>query len=397
MLKLRIAWRYIFSRKSHSVINLLSVVSVIAVAVPVSATVFVVSLHNGLAEMIYGMYGQFDSQVKIVSEDGVFFNPEDVDLSGLNFVKVQSEVIEQGVLVESAKGQSVAFLRGVDSHYVDVVEIDSLVTHGSFELTHGDLDEVVLGQGLAYDLGVNVALNEAVTIYSLNSLPMVAMPIFNYETAFPSGVYTLDKATDSKYLFSSLEQARRLLGKDSLVSSIEVRLVDGVNVDDAIRQIKGRVGERFLVKGQIEQRDALFKIINIEKWITMMLLGVIIFIAALSLVGSIVIMVAEKRRQNVTLLQLGYTTSNIRQIYNCLGISISAIGLFCGIVLGVGLSLIQQRWGVLSLGSDNLVIDAYPINIVFWDIVAIFTLVLLITSVITYVTTRTVKIDKIEN
>lgn len=398
MLKLKIALRYIFSRKSHSVINLLSIVSVVAVAIPVAASVLVVSLHNGLSDAIFGMYSDFDADIKIEPTVGETFDPSVFVAKDFDFVAADTKILEQGVVLSDDQGrQSVAVFKGVDSNFRQVVNIDKLITHGEFELKLGDLDQVVVGQGLAYNMGINPALMSPISIYGISSLPMVVLPIFNVEDAFPVAVFVLDKSVDQSYMFGSIDQARRLFGKTDMVSAIDVKIDPKTDLNSAAKSIQNALGEDFKVKTRSQQRDALFKIVNIEKWITMLLLGVIVFIAALSLVGSIVIMVAEKTKQNLTLMQLGYQESDIRKIYTNLGVVIAILGLVVGLVLGLTLSWVQMNWGILTIGEGNFIVNAYPIKIVFWDIFTIFGVVITITAAITYVTTKTVRVIPAES
>lgn len=392
MLKLRIALRYIFSRKSHSIINLIAVVAVVAVAVPVAATVFVMSMHNGLADRIHQMYGEFDPNLKIQAVDAMFFDQDSINveqIEKIEGVEVVGKVIEVPVLVEYDGKQLVGMVKGIEKK--EVVMLDSLVVRGEAELESNLGNQILVGQGVAAELGINVAMNKTAELYSLVTLPMVKMPIFNVEQALPVGVFAVDKMTDSQYLIAQMDLVRKLSAKENMITAVEVKLNQNADQNEVAEKIKKSIGERFSVKTQIQQRDGLFKIINIEKWITFLLVSVIIFIAALSLVGAIVIMVTEKNKQNYTLMQLGYTNRDIRTIFNWLGITIASVGIVVGLILGLAMSFVQYKFGLLTI-EGSFIVDVYPVKILLSDIITIFGLVFAVTSIITLVTTKNVKI-----
>lgn len=392
MLKLRIALRYIFSRKSHSIINLIAVVAVVAVAVPVAATVFVMSMHNGLADRIHQMYGEFDPNLKIQAVDAMFFDQDSINveqIEKIEGVEVVGKVIEVPVLVEYDGKQLVGMVKGIEKK--EVVMLDSLVVRGEAELESNLGNQILVGQGVAAELGINVAMNKTAELYSLVTLPMVKMPIFNVEQALPVGVFAVDKMTDSQYLIAQMDLVRKLSAKENMITAVEVKLTQNADQNEVAEKIKKSIGERFSVKTQIQQRDGLFKIINIEKWITFLLVSVIIFIAALSLVGAIVIMVTEKNKQNYTLMQLGYTNRDIRTIFNWLGITIASVGIVVGLILGLAMSFVQYKFGLLTI-EGSFIVDVYPVKILLSDIITIFGLVFAVTSIITLVTTKNVKI-----
>lgn len=394
MVKLKIALRYLFSRKSHSIINLLSVVSVVAIVVPVAAAIFIVSLHNGLSDVIKSSYSKFDPDLKIETVNGQLFCVDSIQIPHNEAIEQITYVVEGDAVIEYKGRQLAVKIKGVDQNYLKVTRVDSLLSNGEFELRKGDLNQLVVGQGVAYALGINVALLEPIKIFSLVSMPFVAMPLVNEQSAFPSGTFVLDKQTDGQLVFASSEFAQKIFATN-FISAVEIKLKNSQNQNVIAQEIEAELGDKFVVKTKLEQRESLFKVINIEKWITVMLLMLIVVIAALSLVGAMVIMVTEKHKQNQTLLVLGYTVKDIKKIYLWLGWAISIIGVGLGAALGIGISFAQQTWEFLTIGSESFLIDAYPVDVVYYDVSIISAVVMTVTVTIVWITTRFVKIDKI--
>lgn len=394
MVKLKIALRYLFSRKSHSIINLLSVVSVVAIVVPVAAAIFIVSLHNGLSDVIKSSYSKFDPDLKIETVNGQLFCVDSIQIPHNEAIEQITYVVEGDAVIEYKGRQLAVKIKGVDQNYLKVTRVDSLLSNGEFELRKGDLNQLVVGQGVAYALGINVALLEPIKIFSLVSMPFVAMPLVNEQSAFPSGTFVLDKQTDGQLVFASSEFAQKIFATN-FISAVEIKLKNSQNQNVIAQEIEAELGDKFVVKTKLEQRESLFKVINIEKWITVMLLMLIVVIAALSLVGAMVIMVTEKHKQNQTLLVLGYTVKDIKKIYLWLGWAISIIGVGLGAALGIGISFAQQIWEFLTIGSESFLIDAYPVDVVYYDVSIISAVVMTVTVTIVWITTRFVKIDKI--
>lgn len=366
----------------------------VAIVVPVAAAIFIVSLHNGLSDVIKSSYSKFDPDLKIETVNGQLFCVDSIQIPHNEAIEQITYVVEGDAVIEYKGRQLAVKIKGVDQNYLKVTRVDSLLSNGEFELRKGDLNQLVVGQGVAYALGINVALLEPIKIFSLVSMPFVAMPLVNEQSAFPSGTFVLDKQTDGQLVFASSEFAQKIFATN-FISAVEIKLKNSQNQNVIAQEIEAELGDKFVVKTKLEQRESLFKVINIEKWITVMLLMLIVVIAALSLVGAMVIMVTEKHKQNQTLLVLGYTVKDIKKIYLWLGWAISIIGVGLGAALGIGISFAQQTWEFLTIGSESFLIDAYPVDVVYYDVSIISAVVMTVTVTIVWITTRFVKIDKI--
>lgn len=377
MLPLFIARRHLFSRKAHSVINLIAVVSVIAIAVPVMALVVILSFHNGLGEFIGQMYSEFDSEVRVTPREGLFFEGDTLRrrLEALPEVAAVSATVEQNVLFTYSDRQWIATLRGVDANYDFVVPIEQRLVQGKYRLQNGDLNEAVIGKGIAYALGVQTALIEPLRIYAIRpgseSISFIPRALYNTATVRPVGIYALDEQTDARYVFVPIALAQELIGTGNRISSLEIRMVEGVSPERGKQLIQQMAGERFEVQTRFEQKETIYRMVTQEKWIIYLLLMFVVLIAALSLVGSLVMLAADKERDREMLLAMGGTPRLLRQLFTWEGALITACGVVIGLVLGVGFALLQQQVGIIKMAGEAFLMDAYPVRIVAGDVAAI--------------------------
>lgn len=395
MLPLFIARRHLLSRKSHSVINLIAGVSVVAVAVPVMALVVILSFHNGLGDFIGKMYSEFDSELRVTPSEGVSFNGDSLRMriSALPGVAAVSATAEQNVLLTYSGRQWIAAMRGVDSTYADVVPIERRMVQGKYRLQHGDLDEAVIGQGVAYALGVQTALPEPLQVYAIrpgggSATTTTFLPLSLYRTAPipPTGIYALDEQTDSRYIFVPIRFAQRLTGAGTKISSLEIRLKEGVSPEAGKKAVTAVVGTGFEVKTRFEQKETVYRMVTQEKWIIYLLLMFVVLIAALSLVGSVVMLAADKERDREMLLAMGGTPRLLRRIFTWEGILITVCGVAAGLVLGVGFAVLQQQAGIIKMAGDAFLMDAYPVRIEAFDLLVVTGGVLLLSTAVSALT-----------
>lgn len=392
MLPFFIARRHLSSRKSHSVINLIAGVSVVAVAVPVMALVVILSFHNGLGDFIEKMYSEFDSQLRVTPREGQLFESRwmQKSIAALPEVEAVSATAEQNVLVTYSGRQWIASMRGVDSAYTHVVPIERRMVQGKYRLRHGDPDEAVIGQGVAYALGVQTALPEPLQLYAIRpgSGTPSFLPAGLYHTARvrPAGIYALDEQTDSRYIFVPLEFAQRLVGAGGKVSSLEIRLKDGVPEEAGKRAVSAVAGAGFDVKTRFEQKETVYRMVAQEKWIIYLLLMFVVLIAALSLVGSVVMLAADKERDRGMLLAMGGTPQLLRRIFTWEGVLITVGGVTIGLLLGTGFAVLQQQAGIIKMAGDAFLMEAYPVRIEPFDLLAVAGGVLLLGTAVSALT-----------
>lgn len=383
-----IAQRYLFSKKSHNAINVISFVSVCGVAVATIALVCALSVYNGFNDLVSSLFGHFDAELKITPVKGKVFDPETEEIravKALPTVACYSEVLQDNVLVRYHDRQGVAVLKGVDASYEQLTQIDSILIDGSFKLADEVVNYANMGIGLAYALGINAGFVTPMEIYAPKRAEQVNMAnpasSFHLEYAYIGSVFRTDQQLyDDSYLIVPLALARSLFDYEHEVSAIELKLHDPKQVAQAKQEISRLLGEEFKVQDRFEQQEDSFRMMQIEKWMTFLILTFILAIALFNVVGSLSMLMIEKQADVATLRNLGADNRLIRRIFLLEGWMISAFGAGIGIVIGVSLCLLQQMFGFISLGeaAGAFVIDAYPVRVAVGDIVTILCTVLAI-------------------
>ena len=383
-----IAQRYLFSKKSHNAINVISFVSVCGVAVATIALVCALSVYNGFNDLVSSLFGHFDAELKITPVKGKVFDPETEEIravKALPMVACYREVLQDNVLVRYHDRQGVAVLKGVDASYEQLTQIDSILIDGSFKLADEVVNYANMGIGLAYALGINAGFVTPMEIYAPKRAEQVNMAnpasSFHLEYAYIGSVFRTDQQLyDDSYLIVPLALARSLFDYEHEVSAIELKLHDPKLIAQTKQEMSRLLGEEFKVQDRFEQQEDSFRMMQIEKWMTFLILTFILAIALFNVVGSLSMLMIEKQADVATLRNLGADNRLIRRIFLLEGWMISAFGAGIGIVIGVSLCLLQQMFGFISLGeaAGAFVIDAYPVRVALGDILTILCTVLAI-------------------
>ena len=391
-LPLLFARRYFSSKKSFSVINIISRVSSFAVGIPVAAMVILLSIFNGLSGLIADQNSLGNPDIRISPTRGKVFCTDSLDVAQLVSVEgvaAISSVLEESVLVEYRGAQATAVLRGVDTLYTEVVPIDKLIVEGNYDLQFGDLQQAVVGQGVAYTLGVRTALFDPLVLYTPNrgSVSML-LPISAAKSArlYPEGIYALDANHDGTYIFSTIEFAQRLFDYPDRLSSLEVAVEDGASADRVAEALQERLGEGYKVATRERQNASLYRLMQYEKWGVFFISLLVLVIASFSLVGSLIMLIIDKKDDLATLRMLGANDRFIYRIFLNEGMLISGWGAVGGIVLGLTVSLVQQKFGIVRIGGDSFLFDAYPVVVELWDVVGVVVATIAISLTITHLT-----------
>lgn len=391
-LKLRFAWRYLVSRKSHSVINIVSRISSCAVAIPVAAMVILLSVFNGFDGLIRAMYSEFDPDIAVTAARGKVFDADSVRRDALLAtpgVGAASYVLEDNALLEYRGRQSVATVRGVDSMFSRVVDIEPLMVDGSYGQMFGEIEQAVTGRGLAYALGINRALYDPVYAYTLrrNSFSTL-LPVDGYsrERIAPRGSFMLDAETDSKYMIVPLAFARRLFDYPGKVSHIMIRCTPGADPDKVRNTLSERLGDGFKVLTRQQQKASVYRMMKYEKWGLYLITLLVLVVASFSIVGSLVMLVIEKRDDISTLRAMGADARFVRGIFTREGMVINLLGATAGLLLGLVICLVQQELGVVKLPASTFLVDSYPVEIKISDIAAAVVSFVAVGYVITRIT-----------
>lgn len=384
-LSVYIAKRYLFAKKSRNAINIISAVSVAGVSVGTMALIIILSVFNGLEEMVSRIFGTFDPDIKITAAAGKVFDPDStgyVKLNEIEGIKAFSFALEENALLMYGERQYIASVRGVDNNYSQVTGIDSTMWEGDFRLwSKGREPEAVVGLGVAKYLGIRVNFITALQIWvpkrtgSVNLNPENA---FIRKYIFPSGIYEIEQEFDSRYIFIPLDFCRSILEYDNEISSIEIRLLPGADIEYVSARVREIFGKGFIVKDRYEQQAIFYKVMRSERLAIFIILTLILLIASFNIIGSLTMLIIEKERDIQILKSLGADNSLIRKIFIFEGWMISIFGAFTGLVLGFIICWLQQNFGIIRLQGESLIMDAYPVVIKAKDFIIVPATVLII-------------------
>ena len=391
-LPLFFARRYLFSKKSHLVINIVSGVSTLSVAIPVMAMLILLSVFNGFEGLIKSMYRSFDPDIRITPVRGKVFPIDSLPRErflAIDGVRDAAYALEDNAVFEYRDRQAFGTMCGVDSLYRQVVPLDSLRTEGVFQLQFGDFPEAYVGQGMAYALGIRVNLNSPISVYVPRRgrvSPLLPYSFYKKQNIFPSGVFALEAEVDGKYVIVPLHFAQELLDYPGQASSVAIRLEADASPQRVQQQIGQWLGDDYKIQSRYQQKESFYRIMMYEKWGIYFIILLVLVIASFSLIGSLVMLIIEKRKDSQTLVTMGADTKLLRKIFVAEGMLIYLIGAGGGLLLGVALALAQQHFGFLKLSGETFLIDAYPVEVhpsdLAWVIVTFVTVSYLI-SVLT--------------
>lgn len=393
-LKYLIAARYVRSPKSHSVINIISGVSVVAMAVPVAAIILLLSIFNGLERMATDLYSAVDADIKISPASGTTFLIEEIDTTLLRRTEGVESLcmqLEQSALAEHNGRHTLTNIKGVESSMLEVLSIDSHLKAGSFTTELDDNDCIVLAHGVAHDLGIlrHNSLGEQITLYAINRKRISSLlPVGGYtRLELPmTGIYAIDQ-DNSTSAYTSLRAAQRLFNYPGRASSVELRLSPTANTKEVKLSLQQQLGEKFKVQTRYES-NSIYRLMALEKWGVFLVAMMVMAIASLSVVGTLIMVIIDKRDDISTLRTMGATPQLVRGIFCSEGRLMTLISLAIGLVIGVALTLIQQFFGVVRLNTATLLIDAYPIELHLTDVMLTSVVFLLIAWVIIWITVR---------
>ena len=363
------------------------------VAVGVSALVVILSVFNGFDQVIQSLISSFDPDIKISIVEGKTFLPEDANKSKIieiEGIEAVSEIFEENALIRYDEHQFIATLKGVDNNYASITGIDSMMREGVFLLEDENKAYAVVGQGVAYSLRIGLSFINPLVFYVPKRTGDINIVnpanSFNRAYVFPSGIFSIEQEYDSEYVLLPIKTVRELLEYSKEVTSLEIKIKDGFDKSNIQEQIKLITGEKFEVLNRFEQNEVFYRIMRSEKWATFLILTLILIIASFNIVGSLTMLIIDKREDINTLRNLGADNSLIRKIFLTEGWLISIIGSGAGIILGTLISLAQQHLGIIKIGgSGTFIIDSYPVHYQFPDILLVWFTVLMIGYFAAYV------------
>ncbi len=372
-----IAKRYLFAKKSHNVINIISAISAIGMAIGTAALIIILSVYNGFDSLIKTMMSNVEPDLLITPSTGKVFVPDDSTYDWIYdqpCVKNMCCVLEEQVFISYDGKQSLAKAKGVDWIYEEESPLRNHIRDGEFRLHRGDIPEAVIGAGLAYEMGISPRFLAGIDIYYPTRTGKISLtnPAASLEfiRVFPSGIFSVSNDVDAELMIVPIEQMRELLEYDNEVSAVELRLVEGSSKEELKalqKEIAERLGPAFKVKDRFQQNESLYKMMKYEKAAIFMILIFVVIIIAFNIFGSLTMLIIEKQDDIQTLRSLGAQDSLIRRIFVLEGWLISLVGLAGGLIIGVGFSALQQTFGIIKM-PGHFVVQAYPIILSWSDI-----------------------------
>ena len=395
-----IAWRYLFAKKQFNAIHIITTISSIAVGVVTAAMICVMSVMNGFGTMVEQMFSQFDPDIRITAQNGKSFHlsPETKDqLLALPEVNLLSESIEETALIYFEDKQTPIQLMGVDSVFDSLTDIDNIITDGHFEVYDGAFDRAVLGQLLAWKIGIGARFIHGIQVYApkRNSKVNMLRPDanFNTETCFIAGIFAVNQQKyDENTMIVNIDFTRRLLEYDSTEMTALMVSTQG-NIKQAKRAIAQVLGEGYNIHNRYEQQKDFFRILRVEKLLTSLLLAFILLIATFNGIGALSMLIIDKKNDIRILSHLGANEQLIKRIFLFEGWLVNAIGAIGGVVVGLTICLLQEHFGLLKLGNGvEYVISAYPVAVQGLDILLVIGIVWILSLISVWIPVRRIKL-----
>lgn len=395
-LPLKIAWRYLVSKKGHQAVNIISIVAVCGVVVATAALICVLSVFNGFRGLIMGRLAMLDPQVAITATVGKAINDADsviTAVSAVPGVERAVPVVEDQALAIYAQMQMPVRLKGVPDDYNTMNLMDSVIVDGEWRLHDQVSSYGVLGAGPAVRLMVRPEFLGMVRLYAPQRQGRVnianPMGAFRADSLFVSGIFQLQQNSyDANLIYVPLDMARELFDYDTQATQIEVKLAPGANEQQVMRGISQTLGNSYQVKNRLMQQLEAYRLVNIEKWMAFLLLAFILVIATFNVISTLSLLIIEKDDSIATLRALGAHDSLISRIFVLQGWLITLVGAITGVAIGLILCLCQQQFGLLRLSGDpaNMIVSAYPVEVQWMDVLITLALVAavgLLTSMVT--------------
>ena len=381
-LPLKIAWRYLFARKSTNAINIITGITVTGLAIGTAALLLVLSVFNGFEELLTTLFSNFNPDVKVTPLQGKTFEEDSsriARIEALPGVAAVARSLEEVAFFEYEDNQDFGVLKGIDAQYRHVTHIDSTIVEGRYVLEKEGRAFLVLGAGMRNKLGVDVDdYLEPIAVYMAKRKVRTAMEQpFRKRYAFPAGTFKIQQEYDQRYVLAPLWFTQELMQMPYQLSALEIRLDPAADKEATIEAIRRIMGPDFAVKDRYQQEEAFFKLMNIEKWLSYAILTLVLALVAFNMVGSLWMIVLEKQKDIAILRSMGATGRLVRQVFLSEGLLISLLGLLTGIALALALYALQKQYGLIGI-PEGFVVRAYPVEMRWPDFIVVTATVLLI-------------------
>ena len=370
-----IARRYLFKKKSANVINIVTGISILGIAIGTAALVIILSVFNGFESLLSGQFNAFNPDYKITPELGKTFNPSDemlAQIKNIDGVEFASRVIEEVALFEYKGTQEIGMIKGVDENYHEVIKIDTFLLSGKYKLNDPKLKYGIVGLGMKVKLNINIndRLNP-VTVYMFSRKKrMLGGSEFTFNDLYPAGVFSVRSETDSKYVIGSLSFAEKLVGTKNQYTAIELKTTENIDAEKLRTELNGIFDQEIRIKNKFEQDEAFLKIMNIEKWVSYLIVSLTLLLVVFNLVVCLWMIVLDKRKDISVMKSFGFDSSVIKRIFLNIGLFIAIIGMISGFIIALVLYYLQSQHGLISV-PDGFMISAYPIQLRATDFIVV--------------------------
>lgn len=377
----RIAFRYLFGKKSTHAIHIITWISMIGMALGTAALILILSVFNGFEGLLSGMLSHFNPDVKVTLVRGKYQSVDSLNVDALKSIPGIAQVsfsLEETCFFSNKESQEVGIIKGVDEEYVGVTGLDTAMVSG--EIKSGqEAVFAVMGSGMHTKLSINPYDPFALINAYMPSrdgggpldMPFTSLPFY------VSGTFSVGSEVDMQYVVVDLASVNRLLGLENHFSAIELRLQDGANEKEVISAVMTLLGPQYAVQNRYQQDESFLKIMQIEKWISYLIACLTMCIIAFNLIGSLWMIVLDKRKDIAILQSIGFTRADVKKLFLSLGLLISAIGLVFGFVIAVIFFLLQKNYGIIGI-PQGFLIDAYPVEMRIADFIIVTITVLCI-------------------
>lgn len=381
-ISIKTALKFILSKKNKTFINFLSYISILTLSLGTAAMIIVLSVYNGLENTLKSIYDDFDPEIKIEKKEFKYFeNSLASEIASIENVESVSAIIENQVILQNEEKEVVAYLKGVDENFISQERISDNLTEGSFLFKIGKMDYGVFGRGIKYKLGLKTNSNfQSVDIFALNenkSLnPSSLKSNFFYKEGIKvSGIFAIENSFDNEYVFSSLKFAQRLFKNDK-ISSYEVKLKDKNKISETRQLINSKIGDNYNILTSLEQRLGLYKILKTEKLVVYLVFGIILLLSSINIFFLLIMMGVEKQKDISVMYSFGVKREQIKNVFINQGLLIGAVSIIFGTIIGTGLTLLQKEFGLIKIQMSSSILEKYPVDFMFSDLLVIYLMVL---------------------
>jgi len=376
-----IAKRYFFRKSQNNFVHFISLVSFFGVMVGSAALILVLSVFNGFEDLVLNMYNSFDPHIKIQTTQGKVFERDSIEkkLSTYDQIEENIFVLEEKVLLNYNDKEFIAIAKGVSDNYEKAIHFDSLIVEGR-GLSSSDMDNVaVMGSGIAYYLSMGLgSVFENIQLYIPKREEKTLLNIqkaFEQHNIVPVGIFNIQNEIDSEYFITPLSFLQKISNRENRISSVEIKLKNPKEMYDFQQLLKNSLGNNYLIQNRFEQQQFLYKILNSEKLAVFIIFLFIILIATFNIIGSLTMLILDKRKDIFTLKSLGLNKIQIQKIFFKKNMFTILFGVLIGLLMGLSIAFAQQNFGLISLGDGNFVVDSFPVSIRFSDVILVFSTV----------------------